>query len=147
VIENTLEKIKKHTSIHLFNVYVDEGIEKVPADETRLERVMYNLLENAVKYSPQGGQIQIVVSKDSDHFVISVSDEGIGLSGHDQARLFSPFQRVDEKLDDIKGIGLGLLVCRRLVEAHGGKIWIESRPGYGSTFYFTLPLKAKINKM
>ena len=112
------------------------------ADELRLERILHNLLENAVKYSPDGGKIKVSARLEDDHMVIGVSDEGIGISLHDQARLFSPFERLAaQRLEGVKGIGLGLLVCRRLVEAHGGRIWVESEPGRGSTFYFTLPLK------
>jgi signal transduction histidine kinase len=79
---------------------------------------------------------------DSAHLVIGVSDQGIGISPEDQARLFVAFQRLENRyIEGIKGIGLGLLVCRRLVEAHGGRIWVESELGKGSTFFFTLPLE------
>jgi len=76
--------------------------------------------------------------------VIGISDQGIGISLPDQAKLFGPFQRVEEsKLEGVRGLGLGLLVCRRLVEAHGGQIWVDSEPGRGSTFFFTLPLSRR----
>ncbi len=79
---------------------------------------------------------------DSDHLVIGVSDRGIGISPEDQAKLFAAFQRLENRsAEGVKGIGLGLLVCRRLVEAHGGRIWVESELGKGSTFFFTLPLE------
>jgi signal transduction histidine kinase len=98
-------------------------------------------LENAIKYSPKGGEIRIFAKVESDHLVIGVSDQGIGISPHDQVKLFEPFWRLEEhRLNGIRGAGLGLLVCRRLVEAHGGRIWVESVPGQGSTFFFTLPL-------
>ena len=81
---------------------------------------------------------------DTDNLVIGVSDQGIGILPEDQAKLFAPFQRLENRrVEGVKGIGLGLLVCRRLVEAHGGKIWVESEPGKGSTFFFTLPLEGK----
>jgi signal transduction histidine kinase len=106
-----------------------------------LEHILYNLLENAIKYSPQGGQIQVFAKPDKEYLLIGVKDEGIGISISDQARLFKPFERiVSEKLDSVSGTGLGLVVCRRLVEAHGGRIWVESEPDHGSTFFFTLPL-------
>jgi signal transduction histidine kinase len=73
--------------------------------------------------------------------VIGVHDRGIGISAGDQAKLFQPFQRLETSIEaSLKGVGLGLVVCRRLVEAHGGRIWVESEPGRGSSFYFTLPL-------
>ena len=107
----------------------------------RLERILYNLLENAVKYSPQGGEIKVSVKPDKEQLVIGVSDQGVGISPADQAKLFAPFQRLEEsRPGGARGVGLGLLVCQRLVEAHGGRIWVESEPGRGSTFFFTLPL-------
>ena len=76
--------------------------------------------------------------------VIAVSDQGIGISPSDQAKLFAPFQRLEEsRPEGIGGAGLGLLVCRRLVEAHGGQIWLESELGQGSTFFFTLPFSTQ----
>ena len=81
------------------------------------------------------------VRAEEGHLVIGVSDQGIGISLSDQAKLFGSFQRLeDSRLEGVKGAGLGLLVCRRLVEAHGGRIWLESEPDKGSTFFFTLPL-------
>jgi signal transduction histidine kinase len=113
----------------------------VPADVLRVERILYNLLENAVKYSPQSHKIRVFAQPKKEHMVIGVIDQGIGMSLHDQAKIFGPFQRIeDSRLEGVKGAGLGLLVCRRLVEAHGGRIWVKSEPGRGSTFFFTLPL-------
>jgi signal transduction histidine kinase len=106
----------------------------------RLERILYNLLENAVKYLPQGSEIRVFAKRERERLVIGIADQGVGISLADQAKLFGPFQRLEQsRLDGVKGAGLGLLVCRRLVEAHGGRIWVESEPGRGSTFYFTLP--------
>ena len=114
----------------------------VQADPLRLERILYNLLENAVKYSPHGGEIRVFAKPGRDGLVIGIVDQGVGISMDDQAKLFGPFQRLEQPIADrVKGAGLGLLVCRRLVEAHGGRIWVESEPGQGSTFFFTLPLE------
>jgi signal transduction histidine kinase len=98
-------------------------------------------VQNAVKYSPDGSEIEIFARQEQDCLVIGVRDHGSGISVEDQARLFQSFQRLGlSPVGAIKGIGLGLMVCLRLVEAHGGKIWVESKPGKGSTFYFTLPV-------
>jgi PAS domain S-box-containing protein len=141
VLKEAVDKIKRQSSNHSFEIDLPKALPPVRADELRLERILYNLLENAVKYSPDGGKIRVAVRLEDYHMVIGVSDEGIGISLHDQARLFSPFERLAaQRLGGVKGIGLGLVVCRRLVEAHGGRIWVESEPGRGSTFYFTLPL-------
>jgi len=140
VVQDTVEEMKQQSSAHQFIVDLSRKIPAVYADQLRVERILYNLLDNAVKYSPQGGEIRVSVKRDRKHLVIGVSDQGIGISLSDQARLFGPFQRLEESRPDVGGIGLGLLVCRRLVEAHGGRIWVESKPGSGSTFFFTLPL-------
>lgn len=142
IVKDVVDKIKRQSSNHSFETDLPKALPPVHADQLRLERILHNLLENAVKYSPDGGKIRVSARLENDHLVIGVSDEGIGISLHDQAKLFSPFERLAaQRLDRVKGIGLGLLVCRRLVEAHGGRIWVESEPGRGSTFYFTLPLQ------
>ena len=130
--------------MHRFVTSLPRELPPVRADVMRLERILHNLLENAVKYSPDGGYIRVTAKMDSDHLVIGVSDQGVGISQQDQARLFAPFERLENsRIERVKGVGLGLLVCRRLVEAHGGRIWVESELGKGSTFFFTLPLKGK----
>jgi len=141
VVRDAVEKVKPLTRTHRLVVDVPASLPRVPADEMRLERVLHNLLENAIKYSPEGGEIRVRAGLDGDHLLVAVGDQGIGMSAHDQERIFAPFQRAEEvRQQGVKGIGLGLLVCRRLVEAHGGRIWVKSEPGRGSTFFFTLPL-------
>jgi len=141
VVQGTVEEVKRQSSRHEFVVDLPKELPPVYADELRLERILYNLLENAVKYSPQGGEIRVSVTPTDKHLVIGVSDQGIGISSSDQDKLFGPFQRLEEsRPEGAGGLGLGLLVCRRLVEAHGGQIWVESEPGQGSTFFFTVPL-------
>jgi two-component system phosphate regulon sensor histidine kinase PhoR len=104
-----------------------------------VERILHNLVSNAVKYSPAGGDVVVSARQQGASLVIGVRDHGVGISAEDQARLFKPFERL-EKTEGIDGVGLGLNVCRRLVEAHGGRIWVESELGRGATFLFTLPL-------
>jgi len=142
VVQETVDKIKRQSSAHRFVIDLPKELPLVHADPIRLERILYNLLENAVKYSPQGGEIRVLANLESEYLVIGVSDQGVGISLHDQAKLFAPFQRLEQsRLEGVQGAGLGLLVCRRLVEAHGGRIWMESTLGQGSTFFFTLPLR------
>ena len=110
-------------------------------DAIRIERVLHNLVENAMKYSPKGGEVRIFGNCSDDTIVIGVSDEGIGISPEDQPRLFKSFERLSASVKGaIQGTGLGLRVCRILVEAHDGRIWVESKPGKGSTFFFSLPV-------
>jgi signal transduction histidine kinase len=140
-VEEVVRVVRRRSPGHRFVLDIPEELPMVDADELRLERILYNLLENAVKYSPKQSEIRIFTKPEKERLVIGVSDQGAGISKHDQGRLFSPFQRLeDSDLGGVKGIGLGLLVCRRLVEAHGGQIWVESEPGKGTTFFFTLPL-------
>jgi signal transduction histidine kinase len=99
-------------------------------------------VDNAVKYSPSGGKITVSARISGSELAVSIGDEGIGIRRESVGRLFEPFQRLEnEGLPTfIQGVGLGLVVCRRLVESHGGKIWVESELGKGSTFSFTLPI-------
>jgi PAS domain S-box-containing protein len=148
VVRNMVDRIRHQSSTHRFVVDFPKNIPIVQADELRLERILHNLLENAVKYSPNGGVIRVSAKVEENRLVIGVSDQGIGISLHDQSKLFAPFLRLeDQRLTWVKGAGLGLLVCRRLVEAHGGRIWVESEPGRGSTFYFTLPLGNRVENV
>ncbi|OGO01947.1 MAG: hypothetical protein A2Y72_03010 [Chloroflexi bacterium RBG_13_53_26] len=148
VVQKAVEQVRRQSSLHRFVVDLPEGLPPVHADELRLERVLYNLLENGVKYSPHGSNIRVFAKRDGELLIIGVSDQGTGISPEDQARLFQPFQRLGSaKLGCASGAGLGLLVCRRLVEAHGGKIWVESELGQGATFFFTLPPEVKKSRV
>lgn len=112
------------------------------ADEERLQQVLTNLVSNAIKYSPDGGTIRVGGRVQGDHAEFYVSDQGIGIPAAQQARLFEPFYRVDSSLGRrTQGVGLGLFLCKAIVEGHGGRIRAESAPGKGSTFRFTLPLR------
>jgi len=141
-IQDVVEKTKRQYPTHQFATKWPKKLPCVPADQLRVERILYNLLENAVKYSPKGSEVRIFAKPEKERLVIGVGDQGIGISAEDQAKIFGPFQRLeDSAAAGVKGLGLGLLVCRRLVEAHGGRIWLESEPGEGTTFFFTLPLR------
>lgn len=141
VVESAVAKIKSQMGKgHRVVIDLPADLPPVPADALRVERILHNLLDNAVKYSPQGGDVRVFARRDGKQVVVGVSDQGIGISTEDQARLFASFERVESLVSGIKGVGLGLAVCRYLVEAHQGKLWVESQPGQGATFYFTLPL-------
>jgi PAS domain S-box-containing protein len=140
IVEEAVDKIKRQSATHKFVINLPRRLPRVQADPLRLERILYNLLENAVKYSPAGGEVRVSAKLEGEQLVIGVNDEGIGISAADQEKLFAPFQRLEKYPGGVRGVGLGLMVCRRLVEAHGGQIWVESEPGHGSTFFFTMPL-------
>jgi signal transduction histidine kinase len=127
-----------------FRVNVGKQALDVKADETMLERILFNLLENAVKHSPEGTDVEIRATQVDGHVFVAVSNEGDGIPDRDREKIFRPFHRLDgQRNRGPKGDGLGLLVCLRLVEAHGGRIWVDSAPGKGSTFWFTLPAADK----
>lgn len=110
----------------------------VRGDPLRVQRILHNLIENAIKYSPDGGDVEVTLEKGDGEVVIGVHDHGIGIPARSVAGLFQPFHRLEgSRLT--KGTGLGLIVCQRLTEAQGGRIWVESNEGEGSSFYFTLP--------
>lgn len=140
VVRDTVERQKKLADSHHFLVEIGEGIPTMQADKLRVERTIGNLLNNAVKYSASGTTIRVLVRREKNHLIIGVSDQGEGIDAGNQARLFQAFERLAETPTTKPGLGLGLLVCKRLVEAHGGKIWCESQLGKGSTFWFTLPV-------
>jgi two-component system phosphate regulon sensor histidine kinase PhoR len=112
----------------------------VKADRSRLDQVLINLLDNAVKYSPQGGKVTVQAAEEGEMVRVSVQDTGIGIPAKDLPRLFERFYRVDEaRSRDKGGTGLGLSIVKHIVQAHGGSVQVESAPGKGSTFSFTLP--------
>ncbi len=135
-------KLAAKSAAHQLIVDIPEDLPHPNADRVRVERILYNLIDNAIKYSPAGGEVRVAARKDGVNIRVSVADHGIGMKPEDQARLFQSFERV--AATGIEGTGLGLRVCRILVEAHGGRIWIESQPSKGSTFSFTLPIQPKV---
>ncbi len=112
----------------------------IQGDRSRLEQVITNLLDNAIKYSPQGGLVQVHLEESDEEVVLSVTDQGIGIPRDQQARLFDRFFRARNVSPfSYGGLGLGLYISRDIVERHGGRIWLESEPGHGSTFWVALP--------
>jgi signal transduction histidine kinase len=115
----------------------------VHADPRRMEQVLSNLIGNAIKYSPEGGTIEVTIRAEHEthEALLSVRDQGIGIPLHEQAQIFERFARAgNAQAYGIRGTGLGLYLCRELVEAHGGRIWLESTEGQGSMFFVALPL-------
>jgi signal transduction histidine kinase len=115
------------------------NVDIVEGDERRLRQVVFNLLSNAVKFTPPGGRIVIESARMNGEVLVSVTDTGPGIAKEDQERIFEEFQQTDVGVQQREGTGLGLALSRRLVELHGGRIWVESEPGHGSRFIFTLP--------
>ncbi len=125
------------------DIYVAEGLPPVYADRAKLRQVLLNLLSNAAKFTPDGGKIRVEAVRDDGWCQISVIDSGIGIRKEDRQRIFDEFCQVGNPLAEGKGgTGLGLTIARRIVEKHGGQIWVDSEYGKGSRFTFTLPLAA-----
>jgi signal transduction histidine kinase len=113
----------------------------VEADPDKLRQVLVNLVENAVKYSPDGGRVEVRLEPRNRHMRFSVEDEGLGIPEEEQGRIFEKFHRLDPHMSrGIGGTGLGLFICRELVDRMNGRLWVDSREGRGSTFTFELPL-------
>jgi two-component system phosphate regulon sensor histidine kinase PhoR len=116
------------------------GLPQVMGDANRLQEVLQNLLDNAVQYTPSGGRIEVVARPADGQVVLTVSDTGIGIPQTEQSRIFERFYRVDAaRSREAGGTGLGLSIARHIVEAHGGRIWVESTVGEGSRFHFSIP--------
>ncbi len=141
VTDSCIREIKPLLTDRRLNlrVIVPEGELLIQGDEVRLAQILVNLLSNAAKYSPEGGEVNLRVEEEDETVKVSISDNGIGVRKEDLPRVFEPFAAI-QKPSYIKGTGLGLSVSKALVEAHGGKIWAESQgEGKGATFTFTLP--------
>jgi len=112
----------------------------IEADQGKLKHILFNLLSNAVKFTPAGGSVDLSVEKDGYLYEITVADTGIGIREEDIPKLFRAFTQLESVYTKAyEGSGLGLALTRKLVELHGGRIWVESRFGVGSRFHFTIP--------
>jgi len=122
-------------------VNLAERISDVAGDRRRLTEVLQNLLDNAIQYTPAGGQIMVSASPKNDEVIFTVSDTGIGIPQVDQPRIFERFYRVDvARSREVGGTGLGLSIAKHLVETHGGRIWVDSEVGRGTEFHFSVPM-------
>ena len=140
-IETVIEEMRDQVSakeMHL-ELSVASDLPRVMSDRLRFSQVVGNLLSNSIKYSPPGSIITIAAKEEDEHARIDVSDTGIGISQENLSRLFTKFFRADNSLTrEVSGTGLGLYIAKHIVEAHGGRIWVESEEGNGTTFSFTL---------
>ena len=134
--------LSHRTEKHHFLIDFPNQFPIIDADPHRVEQVLRNLLDNAIKYSPQGGLVVVRGQLGKDEVIISVADQGVGIAPEHLNRLFEKFFRVESGLGrHVVGSGLGLPIARTIVESHGGRIWAESQVGEGTTLYFTIPLR------
>jgi len=140
-VHKVAKRLGEQTEIHRVEVDFPPEFPPILADPERIVEVLTNLVENAIKFSPQGGAIIIKGKTSGNEVLVTVVDEGIGIPLRDQNRVFDRFYRVEaSSARPARGTGLGLYICKSLVEAHGGRIWVESEPGKGSLFTFSLPI-------
>jgi PAS domain S-box-containing protein len=144
LVERVAEATRTHVPPHIkLEVSVGEAVPAIAADKDHVRQILINLVENAIKYSPDGGTIGLGVEAIEGTALFRVVDEGIGIPDDEQPRVFDKFYRLDPNMTrGIGGTGLGLYICSELVERMGGRIWVESRRGKGSAFYFELPTVA-----
>src|SRR5438445_65672 len=121
---------------------IDERLGEVRADERKIRQVVLNLLSNAIKFTPEGGRIEVRAVPVDESVEVSVSDTGVGIAPEDQERVFEEFRQVGTADKKAEGTGLGLTLCRKFIQLHGGRIWVKSQLGQGSTFTFSLPLRS-----
>lgn len=134
-----LQRARESLDVNRLTTQIPQDLPSVSADPARLERILLNLLSNALRFSPPESKVIIQARKVDGEIKISVTDQGKGIAPEDCSRLFKRFSQI-KGTQTSSGVGLGLYICRLLVEAHGGRIWVESKLGQGSTFHFTLPV-------
>ncbi len=137
--------VRERAATHRIALSLDVApdVDVITVDERKVKQIVFNLLSNAVKFTPDGGRITISATRTAAEVQVAVRDSGVGIAPGDQAALFNEFAQTDDGRRAAEGTGLGLTLTKRLVELHGGRIWVESQVGSGSTFTFALPLLAE----
>jgi signal transduction histidine kinase len=142
-IDNAMTLIRERAARRSIALHttVDDRLGQVQADERKIRQVLLNLLSNAIKFTPEGGRIDVHAIPRDGMVEVSVSDTGVGIAPEDQEAVFEEFKQVGTADKKVEGTGLGLALSRKFIELHGGKIWVESQVGDGSTFTFTVPVR------
>jgi signal transduction histidine kinase len=141
-IENALTLVRERAARRGIALHqaVDQRLDQIRADERKIKQVLLNLLSNALKFTPEGGRIDVRAGLVDGMAEVSVADTGIGIAPEDQEAVFEEFRQVGTAAKKVEGTGLGLALSRKFIELHGGRIWVTSQVGVGATFTFTLPL-------
>ena len=140
-IDNALTLVRERASRRGIRVgqAIDDRVGMIRGDERKVKQVLLNLLSNALKFTPEGGRIDVRATINDGMAEISVADTGVGIASEDQEAIFEEFRQVGTADKKVEGTGLGLALSRKFIELHGGRIWVKSQSGEGSTFSFTLP--------
>jgi len=139
LVDSTIEHIQLTSTTHSI-IKTGTVNEKVTGDKDRLQQVIVNLLTNAIKYSPGTKEVFITVSQENKMIKVAVTDTGIGIAQQSLDKIFDKYHRVEEHAIHFQGLGIGLFISHEIIQRHQGKLWAESEPGKGSTFYFTIPV-------
>jgi len=142
-IDSALTLVRERATRHglALDRRVDARVGLIRADERKIRQVILNLLSNAIKFTPEGGRIEVRATPGDASIEVSVADSGVGIAPEDQDAVFEEFRQVGGAEKKLEGTGLGLALCRKFVELHGGTIWVKSQVGVGSTFTFAIPHK------
>jgi PAS domain S-box-containing protein len=119
---------------------IQDNLPPIKGDEMRVRQIIQNLLDNAMKFTPDNGQIYLEALADNDNLMVKIRDTGRGIDDYDKERIFQPYNRIESDRQHFSGLGLGLALCKQLVDLHGGKLWIETHKNQGTIFFFTLPV-------
>ncbi len=149
-LEKVLDNVLRNLSVSIKKYDVTISHDPLPtvfADQNQMLQVFQNLIINAIKFHGQNPpKINIAVQKGKKEWIIAVTDNGIGIESKHQKQIFEVFKRLHHNRDEYPGSGIGLSITQKIIIHHGGRIWVESEPGKGSKFYFTIPIKGKIEK-
>jgi signal transduction histidine kinase len=142
-IDNALMLVRERAGRRSIALHtnIDNRLGQIQADERKVRQVVLNLLSNAIKFTPEGGRIEVGAALKDGLVEVSVSDTGVGIAPEDQEAVFEEFRQVGTADKKVEGTGLGLTLCRKFVELHGGRIWVKSQLGVCSTFTFTIPVR------
>ena len=140
LVADATDRARTTAQLHRFKLDLDPKLRPLPADSDRIFQVVTNLISNAIKYSPKGGEITITTAREAGGVKVSVRDQGLGMPEEFLQKVFERYERYESSsTKSIMGTGLGLPISRQIVELHRGRIWVESKEGVGSVFNFWLP--------
>jgi two-component system CheB/CheR fusion protein len=143
LIESTVENIQLTSLTHSI-IKTGQVNDTVTGDKDRLQQVVINLLTNAIKYSPGAEKVFINLAQEKDSITVTVKDAGIGIAQQSLDKIFEKYHRVEEHAVHFQGLGIGLFISYEIIQRHHGRLWAESKPGKGSTFYFTIPVNSNL---
>lgn len=145
IVKDVIEMMQRTSPIHELSLYSDQAELWIRADQRRMEQVIRNLISNAIKYSHHANLVMIRISAVHNVAIVSVQDFGLGIELEDQERIFTRFYRVNKLNGHPSGLGIGLYMCKEIIERHQGRLWVESTHGSGSTFFFNMPCNPQLS--